>query len=546
MSGSINIDIAKPVLQNKLDKPIKAEHKNNTAINLADLKSYLLNHNISNNYLNNDLMTGFNITLPHGEFTIEKFLRILPNRRLVFLAYDLNSKQQVVIKLFIDSKKYQKDYAGLLQNHNLLNSYSLLTPRIIANTQDQQNKLAYIIFEYLQPDVLPDSSESAQLTHKLFIAAIAKLHKNFIYQKDLHLDNFIIHNKKVYYLDVESLYTKPGFLVNNNASDNFALFLAQLDSQFYPDWNRYTTYYLQCLVTKVNNHADKSDNSKNIEKVIKYINKKAKGLLNQRLNKFLIKTTEDNTLFRTIKSSFNNAAVDKPKDKYTIYGVVKRDYYSGFFSKFLENPSNFIMDRQLAVLKEGNTAHVHLIEFDNKKFIIKHYLPKSFSHQVLTTLKSFLRLPRAINSWCYANLLELVNVTTPSPVGYAICTQRGFIKSSYYIMEYDESYQGLAGFNTDCELNTENCVRVCSQIANLLNALKALKLAHRDFKNVNLGLIGSNQEHLTMLDLDAMKRYKSSFFLNKQHNKDINRLLRCYNDKKEFLNLLRAKITNQD
>ncbi len=162
--------------------------------------------------------------------------------------------------------------------------------------------------------------------------------------------------------------------------------------------------------------------------------------------------------------------------------------------------------------------------------------------------------PRAINSWCYANLLEHVNIATPSPLGYFITKKYGLVQDSYYIMKFDEGFTSLLNLEkfektqkTQSDyVNPEYADQaIATKIQQLLNKLKFLKLAHRDFKNNNLAVIDNNAEQLTVIDMDSMQRYKTKLFFKSQHNKDINRILRCYNDNPDFSALLKSRLTDE-
>ncbi|MBP9721980.1 MAG: hypothetical protein KBD64_02345 [Gammaproteobacteria bacterium] len=483
----------------------------------------------SNNFKFFKLFKIFKLRLDTKEFVVTKILRVLPNRRIVFLAYDESTGDYVVIKLYSNSRKYNKDYDLALQGYKIVSEAKLLTPMVLYYNLDKVNKFSYIIYAYLKHDPSPGKNDilEQRKQHRLFIAAIAKLHKNNIYHSDLHVGNLLVHNKKVYYLDTESMYTMRNSLVNKKGVNNFAEFLAQLNAAYYNSWHKYAKYYLQSLITNIAHHSDK---------LVNKICTKANKQLQNKIYDFLVKTLRNCTDFKVVK--FKN-------NKQNIWYVIKRRYYQnldnqndyGLTAEFLASPHKFIADYKIATLKQGNTAHVYLINFNNNKFVIKYYLPGSFLKQFARTLKSYLRLPRAVNSWCFANLLEQVNINTPSPIASIVFKKWFLLQDSFYIMSYSENL-GLANLSdTDLYTNTNTNINIniIEQIISLLENLKTLRISHGDLKAANLVL---ENGQLVVLDLDAMRKYRTNYFFKFSWQKDIKRILRCYKETPELYNLL--------
>lgn len=505
------------------------EQLNKNKINSTELKKYLAANSISNDYFSHSLKP-ITITLPEGDFTINKCLRILPNRRIVFQAVN-SIEKPVLIKIFINEKKYIKDYNLILNGYKLLQNAKLLTPTIISSKLDEINKLSYIIYEVIES--IESIESTAQQSkpdnhHKHYIAAIAKLHKNHLYQEDLHLNNFILNNKKMYYLDTSSLYLKNNFLVNKQASKNFALFLAQLDLAYYHAWPMYIKYYLQCLVTNISN---------NTVTLIKYIDKQANKKLNQKITRFLLKTQRDCSDFKVVKAK-------------NVWGVANRKNYNvnmSFFDKFLTDPQKFITQYNIKTLKQGSKSHVYLINYNNQNLVIKYYLPGSFINQIAKTVKSFFIRPRCLNSWRNSNLLRHMNIATPHPIACFIFKKYFLMNQSFFIMDYSEDYKTFADIigdnpQNDFDVKNINWDNLADSLINLLNNFKIMRILHQDLKTVNLGL---DNNQLKVIDLDAMRIFKSDLISRLIYNyladKDINRLLRCFKNNQEFSMLLKNK-----
>ncbi len=489
-------------------------------VELKDLKEYLKTYNISNNYI--EKIKPFKINMVDGEFTIINLLRVLPNRRLVLLAYDSHTLAKVVIKLYISSRKNQRDYQLALEGYKLLNAANLLTPQILYSAIDKFNELSYIICDYIEPNYSMCNEDSY---YKLYIAAIAKLHKNNIYHSDLHVNNFLINNKKIYYLDTESLYAMNSKLVNNKGAENFAGFLAQLDVAYHDKWAIYSKHYLQCLIPNI-------ANAKDTDEIINKISLKAKKYLGLNINHFLKKTNRDCTEFKIIKDT-------------SIWCAIKREYNNlkyGITTDFLENPFKFIETYKSSNLKLGNTAHVYLVNYKGIPFVIKYYLPQGIFKQILNTVKTFFNKSRVNQSWYNGNLLEQFQIPTPKPIACIIIKKWFLVKHSFYVMRHSEDYRNIADVMETLDLENTNVATVLSdQISNLLTRFENLKLVHTDFKTVNIGI---SNDQLMVLDLDAMRRYKRNYFFKKAQLKDFNRILKCFTPNSKIYSLLESKLKN--
>lgn len=500
----------------KIEKIPDVQQSQN-GISYSNLKQYLLDTNISNNYLKD--IEPFLLDLPDGQFAIKKLLRIVPKKRLVFFAKNTLNNQSVIIKLFINDRKHNKDYKLLLDGYNRLKQSGLLTPQMIFSDLNVSFKQAYVITEYIENH----SSEIHDGSFvSLLINAIVDLHKNFLYQTDLHLNNFIVdkdHN--VHYLDCETIVYDEKLISNKKAYDNFSLFLVQLSQTNANELEQHIEYYLGLLSETATFNAYITNFVGNKPRQLQldtnhYIFESANQQLKYNIRKFVLKT----------KRSCSDYILRKQKNVDLISNRKFYNSYENLFVEFTASPKKFIDKYKLEVLKHGNTAHVYLINYHGVNLVIKYYLAKNFLHK----MKFLFKKPRCLASWENANVLKNFQIKTSDPITSIIFKKFGLINQSYFIMGYDVTYKSLASLGDE-----KPSAEILTKLIHLLSRFKALGIAHRDFKTVNLGLVG---EELLVLDLDAMKIYKDNFIgrilAQRAHLKDVNRLFKCWRDQAWF------------
>lgn len=500
-------------------------------IPIAKLNQYLLDKNISSNYL--DQCQPFDILFDNFVLNIEKLIRVIPNRRLVFYG-KINNSEKIVLKIFINPSRFHKDYMKNEQGYNWLQRLELNTPKIISAYCDRAHKQSYFIYKYIEQE-----QNQFNKNYNLLISAIAKLHKNNICQSDLHVNNFIINNNTVYYLDYASLVKVKPFDDRINSCkqfDNFALFLAQLNIDEHVKWSDYIKIYLDYYLEDILKNKNKQELR---DKIIIFILNKAKLYLKSRLVKFSDKCIRNSTEFKMVSH-------DDSENKYNLNGVFKRVAINerktvDFIKDFLQNNDKIkllVQNKKIQVLKNGNTAKVLLVEFNNKKFIIKHYLPGNCLQQIWRTVKYLFVKPRAIKSWLNANFLEHLGIATAKPLACLIKNRWGIMQDTFFIMEYLEDLTRLDVILESKQVLLDEKYRCIKKIKKLLDNFSFLNVVHKDFKSVNLGF---KDQQLFLLDLDAMHQYNSNFLYRKLKDKDSTRITACLKDYPDLLNFYNAK-----
>ena len=492
-------------------------------IPVSQLKKFLKTNNISDRYLS--VITGFDIVINNEmTVTITKLIRVVPNRRLVFQGLLIRNNAApvlVIFKIFVDDSKYQKDYNSIQYGANLLHriiaikhqvtDFKLNTPHLIAAQLDDDNKQAYFIHEYVSSDIVISEDE----IHHTLIKTLSYMHDNNVAQSDLHLDNFIIDKKTVYCLDPASFIE---IHAEKEKLNNFSLFIAQLPIIYYKNWPKYIRSYLGFRNRVIS------------EKLESSIIQGIQHNLDHRLFRYANKSLRDCTDFKKIDDRFVSGMIQRKYDE-------DNDLHD-FFEEFMKDSKSVIENNTVQILKDGNSAQVFLLSFKDKNIVVKRYLSGSIGKTILNTIQfaarkllvKFNLAPRAINSWRNAHLLAQIGVNTARPMAYVFNKNGLMVTDSFFIMEY------LDDFNRCQELLThEEPGLYIERIKELLEIFNFLKIAHRDFKSVNIGF---KNEEVFLLDLDAMRKYSHDFCFKRYKSRDKLRFMKCWQHDPKILTLL--------
>ncbi|MFK8069231.1 MAG: lipopolysaccharide core heptose(II) kinase RfaY, partial [Gammaproteobacteria bacterium] len=202
------------------------------------------------------------------KYVCTKVLRILPKKRLVLLAH--NGEQQVVIKLFSSASNGQREYEKEITGYDSIVSANVNSPELLEKIPDLDGCFS-VIYKYL------DEAESFNLDNLTtsndritkLLQAVATLHNHGIFQKDIHLDNLLLKNEEIYFIDLGSIKSSQSnqSLKKEKSLKNLALLFAQ----FFPLQqtklvNALSTYYQARNWTLNNTSNDQSLDKNDHEK----------------------------------------------------------------------------------------------------------------------------------------------------------------------------------------------------------------------------------------------------------------------------------------
>lgn len=442
----------------------------------------------------------------------EKLLRHIPHKRWVCLGHW--GEQIVVAKLFAQQRHAQTELNGI--NH--LSDANILAPTVLYHGWVREKSLYVIVYEHIPykqnlDEIWQTGTEVKRidLIQKL-VTVIAQLHRAGLQQLDLHPQNFLFHEDKIYVLDAaEIVQTKDKKILSKYSNlKNLGALLAQFPSYYDTFCEK---FYL--LYTQQSKSVFTALDIKQLKKWIFYWRKR-------RLIKFGNKAFRSCTQF-ICKKNWSN------------FSVCDRRYFSQPMQVVLKNPNEALNSINTEILKSGNSSTVGKIVVDGKFFVIKRYNLKNFWH----ALKRIWRISRAAKSWRHAQYLSLLDIATTKPVAMIEKRFGPFRLTSYFITEYIAA-NNLK--NIVAITSPEQASIIAENIAKLFSDLDAVQLAHGDMKATNI-LVCNNKPIL--LDLDAMHLYRTHCRWQRAAKKDRKRFMKNWEYQPELLQLFDT-IVNPD
>jgi tRNA A-37 threonylcarbamoyl transferase component Bud32 len=337
------------------------------------------------------------------------------------------------------------------------------------------------------------------------LAALGALHAKGLWQDDLHLDNLLCYENKLFWVDVGSIRNgvlgRP--LALGQVLANLGVFFAQLPANFDPFAGQLLEYYergggLSCLpITVLQNKVSK----------IRYA----------RLNDFITKTGRDCSLFSVRRGPMELRA------------VCRNEVDS--LQSLLADPDQFISHGQ--ILKDGGSATVARVSVGDKVVVVKRYNIKGLGHW----LRRFWRPTRALHAWRQAHLLIFLGVTTSQPLAMLerrCCWLRG---CAYLVTEYLPGENILARFAS--HVNGAPPPAELTALERLFATLIRERISHGDLKGSNLIW---HDGGWALIDLDATRHHKTSYGFARAYTRDRTRLLKNWPVESPLRRVLEARI----
>ncbi len=427
------------------------------------------------------------------EMKIDSVLRIIPGKRLVALSQWKN--RAVIVKLFFHNSRWKRvmlrDIAGI----NLLRQAKIPTPNLLLQTTTTDNKAGLLVIEYLRQgvslttlfDEAKSEEEKAEVL-ELAIKSVALCHQAGLWQRDIHLDNFMLSSSTVYVLDGGEIKEKDVPLDVGISLNNFAMFIAQFPVTLDEKWETLVKQYRKY------NSSLSDDDYKGFSARIIEARKK-------RLETYERKLSRSTTAHRCEQSS-------------SVLYIYDRSIHSSELKRFIADPDSFIESKRL--LKDGNSSTVAVVQIDDQEFVLKRYNIKGFWHG----LSRGFRPSRAHNSWRNASVLEMLGVATAHP--YLYLEQRVlwfFRKKAYFLCEFVEADDlAISWGKHDEDIGSKD--ELIAMFRRLFRILFDYRISHGDMKATNFII---KEKQLYVLDLDAMVRNKSARIFTEKFAKDLRR-----------------------
>jgi tRNA A-37 threonylcarbamoyl transferase component Bud32 len=427
--------------------------------------------------MNEPLHELFELEVPGRERLVcKEIFRHLPGKRIAFRS--IWGGAEVLVKLFFRKKDLDMEQVGL----RAIQDSGVPCPKKIWGMVDNEGGY-FIATEFLKDSKTLSSCYQTFTKKKLIpiindaVKFIGLLHTNGWIQKDVHLDNFLISQDKIYMIDGGGI----GSL--KNPIENLALFFAQMT----PDYDD--------MVTKVI-----FSYGRDLPEIQDFI-VKIRNMRELRIKHFITKSMRSCTQFKVIKTN-------------DFFIAVKRKFLTEKLSQLINEPEVAI--GQSRFLKRGNSATVVKVQNNDFDLIIKRYNIKDFRHRVSRCW----RPSRASISWQGAHRLTLLGIATPQPVAIRENRNGRLRQEAYLITEF------LDGKNLQRWVLALSTGQIPSwlgkEIFRIFDTFLNSKVSHGDMKASNLIVFGKT---LFIIDLDTLQWHSSEESLNQAITRDIERFM---------------------
>ncbi|CAH0193451.1 3-deoxy-D-manno-octulosonic acid kinase [Pseudomonas sp. Bi70] len=440
------------------------------------------------------------LTLEIGgaSLVLERLLRVLPGQRYVAVARWQG--RQVLAKVLVGGKSKRR-FQRELEGAKLMAGKGLVTPELLAwGFVDLHG--GWLLFDYLdgaqslldawhQAACEPLLTDAQQAVLAEALGTIGQMHAQGVWQDDLHLDNLLRHCGRIYLIDGGGVRCEVSGqpLSRARVLENLGVFFAQLPAELDSYLEELLIHYLLAN----GEHALPLEMLKaEIAKVRRW-----------RLRDYLKKVARDCSQFAASIGPFG-------------LRVVRREVEPVLKPLLAGLDANIDAGH---IYKTGGAATVARVEVGGQHLVVKRYNVKSLMHW----LKRFWRPSRAWHSWREGNRLQLLGITTPTPLAVIErrwCWLRG---RAYLITDYCGGQDIIAHF--------EACMHAAPPenellaLDRLFAALLRERISHGDLKGHNL-FWDEALGDWSLIDLDAMRRHRNMHSFARAYARDRIRFLR--------------------
>ncbi|WP_277592825.1 lipopolysaccharide kinase InaA family protein [Pseudomonas chlororaphis] len=407
-------------------------------------------------------------------------LRVLPGQR--YVGAGVWRGRPVLAKLLVGAKA-ARHFQRELQGVRLLEEQGMTTPLLLADGL-KEGEGGWLLFEFLegseslgdawkQVESLPALADEQQAVLAEALAAIAELHSKGLWQEDLHLDNLLRHQGKLYLIDGAGICVeqagKP--LSRQKVLENLGVFFAQLPKSLEPFTEELLVHYL------LNN----AEHALPLEALQKQVDK----VRSWRLKDFLNKVGRECTLFSVLRGPFALRAIRREEEAAMLPVLEQADV---------------LLDRG-HLYKTGGAASVGRVEVAGRTLVVKRYNIKGFAHW----LKRFWRPSRAWHSWQEGNRLAFLGIATPKPLALLEKRFLWLRSRAYLVTEYLAGPDIIERFAPYIDSGAAPEAEL-QALDRLFAELIRERISHGDFKGHNLFW---QEDRWALIDLDSMCQHHS-------------------------------------
>lgn len=432
-----------------------------------------------------------------AQLQLLSLLRVLPGQR--YVGAGVWRGKPVLAKLLVGSSA-PRHFQRELQGARLMAAQGLTTPQLLADGL-REGEGGWLLFEFLEDaqslgdawagveGLRPLADEQQQVLGEA-LTAVAQLHAKGLWQEDLHLDNLLRHDGRLYLIDGAGIKAEqPGqHLSRQRVLENLGVFFAQLPKRLEPFIEELLVHYLLA----------NAEHALPLEALQKQVDK----VRAWRLKDYLDKAGRECTLFSVERSLSGLRAIRRQQVEAMLPVLEQAD----------------ALIEQGHLYKTGGAASVARIEVDGRPLVLKRYNIKNTAHW----LKRFWRPSRAWHSWIEGHRLEFLGFATPKPL--AVLEQRvmGLRSRAYLVTEYADGpdlIESFAPYIDSGEVPEDQL----QALQSLLQQLIRERISHGDMKGHNLFW---QDGQWSLIDLDAMCQHATQLSFAPAFARDRARLLR--------------------
>ena len=448
-----------------------------------------------------------------AQLQLLSLLRVLPGQR--YVGAGVWRGRTVLAKLLVGNKA-ARHFQRELQGVRLLAEQGLTTPLLLADGL-QEGEGGWLLFEFLegahslgdaweQVAALPVLADSQLVVLGQALGAIAELHAKGLWQEDLHLDNLLRHDDKLYVIDGAGICVEHTGqpLSRQKVLENLGVFFAQLPKSLEPFTEELLVHYLLA----------NPEHALPLEALQKQVSK----VRSWRLKDFLNKVGRECSLFSVQRGPFALRAIRREEEAAMLPVLEQADQ---------------LLD-QGHLYKTGGAASVGRVEVAGRSLVVKRYNSKGLAHW----FKRFWRPSRAWHSWREGNRLAFLGIATPKPL--AVLEKRFlWLRSrAYLITEYlpgPDIIERFAPFVESGAAPESELVALEALFAELLKE----RISHGDFKGHNLFW---QEDRWALIDLDSMCQHSSLSSFAPAYARDRARFMRNWPETSALYQLIDRRL----
>jgi len=432
-----------------------------------------------------------------AELQLLSLLRVLPGQR--YVGAGVWRGRPVLAKLLVGPKAarhFQRELEGV----RLLAAQGMTTPLLLADGLEE-GEGGWLLFEFIeQAHSLGDAWAEVESQTPLndvqqavlgeALSAIAQLHAKGLWQEDLHLDNLLRSQGKLYLIDGAGIRVeeagKP--LSRQKVLENLGVFFAQLPKSLEPFTEELLVHYL----------LSNGEHGLPMEALQKQIDK----VRSWRLKDYLDKVGRDCSLFSVQDGASGLRAIRREEEAAMLPILAQADE---------------LLDRG-HLYKTGGAASVGRVEVNGRSLVIKRYNIKDVAHW----FKRFWRPSRAWHSWREGNRLLFLGIATPKPLALLENRVLGLRSKAYLVTEYlpgPDIIERFAPYVASGDAPENELV----ELDQLFEQLISERISHGDLKGHN---VFWHQDRWALIDLDAMCQHSSQSAFAAAFTRDRARFMR--------------------